>query len=260
MNEPAANFRFYEELNDFLPQKWKKTDFSYPISPNATIKDTIEAIGVPHTEVDLILINGHSVDFGYRLRNADRVSVYPIFETLNISNVTALRPDPLRIIRFILDVQLGKLARLLRMFGFDTLYENDYTDTDIVRIAMETERIILTRDIGILKRKRVLRGYWVRSVHAEEQIREVLNHFQLENQLAPFKRCIQCNTFLVPVSKENILERLPLHIQQTFNEFQHCPRCDKIYWKGSHYERMVAKISKWTADKQTSHNRNKHGE
>ena len=220
------------------------------------MKDTIEAIGVPHTEVDLILINGHSVDFGHPLHDGDRISVYPVFEILNIGPITHLRARPLRVTRFIADVQLGKLSRLLRMLGFDTLYRNDYTDTAIVRIAAEDKRIILTRDIGILKRKEVSRGYWVRSTNAEEQIKEILRHFQLENQLAPFTRCLQCNSAVVPARKETIWERLPPRVRDAFNDFHRCPGCDKIYWKGSHYDRMMTKIKKWTLDEQTSGRKN----
>jgi len=121
-----CSIRFYEELNDFLPLERRKVDFSHEFQRRASIKDLIEALGVPHTEVDLILVNGASVDFSYIVRDGDRISVYPMFEAFDIQTVSRVRPQPLRVIRFVLDVHLGKLARYLRLLGFDTLYRNDY--------------------------------------------------------------------------------------------------------------------------------------
>jgi len=177
--EKQATFRFYEELNDFLPSDKKKVDFISPFSGNPSIKDIIEAMGVPHVEVDLILVNGNSVDFKYILRDNDRVSVYPVFETLGINNVTHLRAQPLRVSTFILDVHLGKLANYLRMLGFDTLYRNDNDDPEIIRISLDEHRIILTRDIGLLKVKSVTHAYFVRDQHPKKQLSEVLKHFDL---------------------------------------------------------------------------------
>ena len=200
-----ATFRFYEELNDFLPLDKKKVDFVRPFSGNPSIKDIIEAIGVPHVEIDLILVNGNSVDFKYILQNNDRVSVYPAFETLGINNVTHLRAQPLRVSTFILDVHLGKLANYLRMLGFDTLYRNDNDDPEIIRISLEEHRIILTRDIGLLKVKSVTHAYFVREQHPKRQLEEVLKHFDLYKDINPFNRCIKCNGHLEPVEKEEIL-------------------------------------------------------
>lgn len=118
--------RFYEELNDFLPEAWRKTTFAYPLGRSTSIKDLIESLGVPHPEVDLVLVNGESVDFSYRVREGDRISVYPVFESLDIGSVQRLRPIPLREPRFVVDNHLGKLTRYLRLLGFDTLYINRY--------------------------------------------------------------------------------------------------------------------------------------
>ena len=149
--DKAANFRFYEELNDFLPENKRKIEYSYAFYGTPAVKDAIEAEGVPHTEVDLILVNGKSVGFDYLLQHSDRVSVYPVFETLDISPVIRLREKPLRESKFILDVHLGKLTKLLRRLGFDSNYRNDYSDPEIVNISLKEKRIILTRDRGILK-------------------------------------------------------------------------------------------------------------
>jgi len=158
-----ANFRFYEELNDFLAPAQVKRTIEYRFDGNPAVKDPIEVLGVPHSEVDLILVNEVSVGFDYQLRHGDRVAVYPVFESLDISSLQRLRPQPLRVTRFMVDVNLGKLAKRLRMFGFDTAYGNDFNDAEIVERAQRGKRIILTRDRRLLFRKTVTHGYWVRS-------------------------------------------------------------------------------------------------
>ena len=235
-------FRFYEELNDFLPKDKKKRDFSYSFGGTPSIKDVIESMGIPHTEIDLILVNGNSVNFSYRLQSNDRISVYPVFESLDISPVMHLHPKPLRISRFILDVQLGKLARALRMLGFDTLYRNDYQDFEIIDTAINTKRIILTRDRGILKHKSITHGYWVRNTSVNKQVEEIVRRFDLKNQIQPLTRCLLCNEPIKSIKKGTIINRLPPGTAKQFDTFYHCTHCDKIYWPGSHYQRMRKKI------------------
>jgi uncharacterized protein with PIN domain len=233
-----ATFRFYEELNDFLPAKKKKEEFIHHFEGNQSVKDAVEATGVPHVEIDLILVNGVSVDFKYILQHNDKVSVYPVFETLNIEGVTHLRSEPLRETKFILDVHLGKLAKYLRMLGFDTLYRNDNDDPEIIRISLAEHRIILTRDIGLLKVKTVTHAYFLRSQDPKEQLSEVLKYFNLVSTIDPFNRCIKCNGHLEPVEKEKIINQLePLTIKY-FNTFYKCNNCQCIFWEGSHYEHM----------------------
>jgi uncharacterized protein len=233
-----ATIRFYEELNDFLPLEKKKVAFIYPFDGTPSIKDVIEAIGVPHVEVDLILVNGASVDFNYLLKDKDIVSVYPVFEALDIANVSHLRNGPLREVKFILDVHLGKLAKYLRMLGFDTFYQNDNDDHEIIRISLAEHRVILTRDVGLLKVKSVSHAYFIRSHKPKEQLKEVLRHFDLYHLIDPFNRCIKCNGKLEMVRKEEIIQQLePLTIKY-FNEFFRCTNCQSIFWEGSHYEHM----------------------
>jgi len=239
----TAEFRFYEELNDFLPPECKKTMFPYHFNGHPAIKDSIEAIGVPHTEVDLILVNGKSVSFEYQLKPGDRISVYPVFESLDISPIVKLRDKPLRDIKFIVDVHLGKLAKLLRMFGFDTLYQNNFLDPEIIIRSVNENRVIITRDIGILKNKSVTHGYWVRSTFPEQQIKEVIKRFDLKSQVLPFHRCINCNGVLLPVDKNEILEKLQPKTIKYYNEFYRCSDCGNIYWQGSHYIKMMEKIN-----------------
>jgi hypothetical protein len=158
----CAWFRFYAELNDFLPPARRMTAFEHPFLDAAPVKDMIESFGVPHTEIDLILANGASVDFAYLVQDGDHISVYPVFEALDITPVLRLRPQPLRESRFVLDAHLGRLAGYLRMAGFDTLYRNDFTDPELAYISHDEHRILLTRDIGLLKRSMVTHGYFVR--------------------------------------------------------------------------------------------------
>jgi len=231
-------FRFYEELNDFLPGICRKKEICHKITGNPAVKDTIEAIGVPHTEVDLILINGLSVEFDYQLQDGDRISVYPVFESIDITPVIRLRPTPLRIIKFICDVHLGKLARQLRMLGFDVLYERYYTDSEMIERALKGKRLILTRDQGILKQKRVNHGYWIRSTQVQEQLFEVINKFDLCNQIKPFIRCMICNGLIKAVEKSQIIEFIKVNTARHYDEFFRCSTCNKIYWKGSHYKKM----------------------
>lgn len=247
--EKNAFFRFYAELNDFLARSRKFRTFSYPFFGKPSVKDAIEAIGVPHTEVDLILVNHKSVDFFYHLQDADFISVYPVFELLDISPLTHLRPEPLRKTKFILDVNLGKLARKLRLLGFDSLYSNRYEDKDIIETALAEKRIILTRDIEILKDKRLTHGYWVRSVYPEIQTEEVVKKFDLYSSIKAFKICMICNGKIVPVAKDKITNRLLPNTRKAFETFFICSACGKIYWQGSHYKRMnefIQKIKKET--------------
>lgn len=240
----SARFRFYEELNDFLPPDQRKTEFEQRFREHPAIKDTIEAAGVPHTEVDLILVNGISVGFGYPLQDGDRVSVYPVFESLDISPLVRLRPAPLRQPEFVLDVHLGKLARLLRMLGFDTLYRNDYDDPELARISSEENRILLTRDRRLLFYRTISRGCWIRNTDSEKQLREVLDRFDLYSRMEPFRRCIVCNGLLEPVDKDAVRDRLEPLTNRYYRLFRQCPECGKIYWRGTHFHRMNRLLSK----------------
>ena len=234
----VAQFRFYEELNDFLAPALRKCEFPYAFTGTPSVKDAIEAIGVPHTEVDLVLVNGESVDFTRRLAGGERVAVYPVFERLDITPVTRLRARPLRRTRFVLDVHLGKLARYLRLLGFDTLYRTDYDDATIIRLSLDEQRIILTRDRGVLKHTAVTHGYWVRSTVPHEQLGEIVRVFDLGGNMRPFTRCMLCNGELRRVAKDAVADRLPPRARMYFEDFAQCQECAHVYWPGSHYQRM----------------------
>ena len=239
-----ASFRFYAELNDFLPAGRQGVAFNYRFDSDQSVKHLVEALGVPHTEVDLILVNGASQDFSCRPRDGDRVSVYPLFRSIDVASAARVRPDPLPGYRFVLDGHLGRLAAYLRMMGFDTLYRNDYDDQDLARISHDEDRILLTRDRGLLKRSIVTHGYWMRETESRRQLVEVLRRYDLSNAADLFARCLACNGLLRPVAKEAIAERLPVDTRRYYDEFCVCKSCGKLYWDGPHVERM-RRLADW---------------
>jgi len=232
-------FRFYEELNDHLPESHRKKNFEFEFSGKPSLKNTIHAIGVPHGEVDLILVDGQPVDFNYHLQGGEKVSVYPVFESLDISSINRLRPEPLRETKFIVDVNLGKLALKLRLLGFDTIFRNNLQDEEIVTIAQKEHRIILTRDKGILKRNAVLHGYFLRNDDPKKQLFEMVKRFQLQNQFKPFTRCTTCNGMLKEVDKDILIGQISEDILTYYNNFWRCTNCQKIYWQGSHFNKIL---------------------
>ncbi len=240
----SATFRFYAELNYFLPPERARRSFEHPFSGQPAVKDLIESLGVPHTEVDLVLINGNSVDFSRRVKEGDRISVYPVFESINIGPITKVRPEPLRRVQFVLDTHLGRLAAYLRMLGFDTLYRNDYPDEELAAVASRERRILLTRDRGLLKRSRVDHGYCVRAESPFWQLVEVLRRFDLYQSCAPFRRCLHCNGELKTVAREEVEQQLPPRVNRYFDDFRQCGECGRIFWKGSHYKRMQELIDR----------------
>jgi uncharacterized protein with PIN domain len=234
----AADFRFYEELNDFLRPDLRKRTFRHAFNGTPAVKDVIEAIGVPHAEVDLVLIDGESVNFSRRLCDGNRVAVYPVFERFDLTPLTRLRPRPLRRTRFVLDVHLGTLARYLRLLGFDTLYRNDYDDHEIVRLAHAQSRIILTRDKGLLKHGAVTRGRWIRHTRPLEQLRETLGAFDLAGSARPFTRCAVCNGSLRSLAQRSVGNLVPARVRERHDKFARCTVCGRIYWPGTHMMRI----------------------
>ena len=239
----AVRFRFYAELNDFLPAEIRGKELTRKFSVSGSVKDFLESFGVPHTEVDLVLANGNPVDFSYPVRDGDRVSVYPVFESLDISSVSRVRPAPLRALRFLLDVHVGRLAAYLRMAGFDALYGNQTSDAELASIVAHEGRVLLTRDRYLLMRTAVDRGYWVRSTEPKQQLLEVVRRFDLAGSMRPFTRCMDCNTMLEEASRESVWERLPPRIRDK-GVFRMCPNCQRVYWEGSHHERM-SRLLRW---------------
>lgn len=199
----------------------------------------IEACGVPHTEVDLILANSRSVDFSYVVQDGDRISVFPRFESLDISPILNVRPEPLREVRFVADNHLGRLTRFLRLLGLDTRYEQDWSDPELVRISTSEHRILLTRDVELLKNGSLIHGYYVRATDPRKQLTEIVRRFHLSRRLAPFSRCMVCNGVLASVDKEAIAHRLPPETRTHVDHFAVCTTCDKVYWEGAHYPELL---------------------
>ncbi len=307
--------RFYQELGDFLAPHRRGREFELTVNDGTTTKALVEHCGVPHGEVDLLLVDGESVDFAHKLRGGQRVSVYPVFESFDISALTRVRPAPLRAVRFLVDANLAKLASLLRMCGLDatdasmlrrtacgaaarepvgqaavraveasaggadvldrarcTDRENnradaparpgesgdaerdgrgdqadqhagaEHEDACLVAAARREQRIILTRDRRLLERKAVTHGCFVRSQDPEQQLLFVLRRFDLAAAVRPFSRCMRCNEPLEPVAKADVLHRLPPMVRVEQHTFSRCPRCARLYWPGSHWQRMRRRL------------------
>jgi uncharacterized protein with PIN domain len=230
----SANFRFLDELNVFLSPARKGMAFDVPFTENPSVKHLIESLGVPHTEVGGIRVNGKQASLSYRVQHGDRIEVLPASQPDGEQSA----PEP----RFVLDNHLGQLAVYLRMLGFDTLYRNDYQDDELAQVTDQEGRILLTRDRRLLMRKIVVYGYCIRDLEPRQQVIEVLRRFNLFGKIAPFKRCLRCNHPLQPVSKETVLERLEPLTKRYYDEFHLCPACNQVYWKGTHYERMQGLI------------------
>ncbi|BCL75244.1 hypothetical protein JHS3_09800 [Jeongeupia sp. HS-3] len=236
----TVTFRFYEELNDFIAPERRRHDFACTLARAATAKHMIEALGVPHTEVELVLVNGESVGFERVLDDGDRVAVYPKFESLDVSPLLRVRERPLRTMRFVADAHLGGLARLLRMAGFDTLYDNHFADDEIERLAAVEQRIVLTRDRELLKRRTITHGCYVHALKPPQQLREIVDRLDLAGSVRPFTRCMHCNAPLHRIAKDLVFERLPPAVREQHTRFSTCDVCRRVYWEGSHWQRMRA--------------------
>jgi uncharacterized protein len=234
----TATFRFYEELNHFLAPERRGHEFDCLCARAATTKHMIEALGVPHTEVELVLVNGESVGFERVLDEGDRVAVYPKFEALDVTPLLRVREQPLRKTSFVADAHLGGLAHLLRMIGFDTLYDNHIHDDEIERLAHAQGRVVLTRDRDLLKRRAISHGCYVRALRSEAQLREVFDRLDLARSARPFTRCLSCNALLRAIEKTRIVSRLPPRVRECYSRFSVCEGCDRVFWEGTHWRCM----------------------
>ena len=227
-----ATFRFYQQLNTFLPRALRQRDHRCRCARAATAKHLIEALGVPHTEVGLLLVNGEIARLERQLADGDRVAVYPPFLGPGIGDLPA---GPLR---FVADAHLGGLARLLRMAGFDTLYDNHYRDDAIEAAAAREQRIVLTRDRDLLKRRSIERGAYVHAQKPALQFSDMAERYGLAEHMQAFSLCLQCNVPLHAVDKAAVAERLPPKVSAAHRQFQQCPQCRGVFWQGSHWRRM----------------------
>lgn len=234
----TATFRFYNSLNHFLPPVSRGREFACAFAPAATTKHMIEALGVPHTEVVLVLVNGEPAGFDRLLQAGDRVSVYPKFESLDVTELAVSPPHPPGRPRFAADAHLGALARLLRSAGFDTIFDDHFEDAALAELAAGENRVLLTRDRELLKRRVVRYGCYVHAVEPRAQLQEIFDRFDLSGEMKPFTLCTYCNVTLHPVPKPQIMHRLPPRVQERHHRFLVCDHCQRIYWEGSHWKQM----------------------
>lgn len=232
-----AWFRFYAGLNDLLPPSLRNREFPQQLTLSDSVKHVIESLGVPHTEVDLIVVNGEPAGWERHLCDGDRISVYPLFAALDPGEFR-LQPPPLSLPAFVADGHLGRLAAYLRMLGLDTAYDRDAGDEALAMVSAAEDRILLTRDVGLLKRRNVIRGYLVRSHHPMQQLAEVTLRYGLLRHEAPFSRCMECNGRLQAAERSEVEDLLPPHTRATKDVFSRCERCQKVFWRGSHHSRM----------------------
>ena len=232
------NIRFYAELNDFLAPAQRGREIRHELKQPRSIKDLIESIGIPHPEIELVLVNGNPVKLDHLVQEGENISVYPLFRSLDISPVQHCQPEIPHNPCFVLDVHLGRLAAYIRMLGFDALYRNDYTDETLADISSNNDRILLSCDRQLLMRKKVALGYFVRVREPLQQLQDVVSHFALTNQIKPFTRCMHCNGKTHEVSKSEIEELLLAETKKYYNKFFQCEDCKNIYWQGSHYLKM----------------------
>ncbi len=241
----TAVFYFHNYLRKMLKKEHGAgPSFLYHFNRKASIKDIIESLGVPHPIVGKLTVNDTEVGFDYILRHKDIVEASPLTPPVNPLVSTPLRPAPLERISFVADVNVGKLAFHLRTLGFDCEYGSNTRDAELVERAHSQKRILLTRDTSLLKRKLVIHGYLVRAQNPTEQLIEVMCLYDLKSRIKPLSRCIPCNGILVPVNKEAILNRLEPLTRKHYESFHVCQQCDRIYWPGSHQEKIVAFIEK----------------
>lgn len=231
----TARFHFFGPLNDFLPVEQRDADFSLDFQGAQSVKHLFESCGVPHTEVERVIANGAPIDQKYIVQDGDRIEVHPFSLPVTSHTNPAGQSDPRR---FVLDNHLGKLAAYLRLLGFDVIYRNDLQDEELALISSQEGRTLLTRDRRLLMRTVVTQGYCVRADLPRQQVVEILTRYDLFSTIVPFGRCVRCNAPLQPVSKDQILNRLQPLTRLYFDEFQRCPSCDQVYWKGSHYEHI----------------------
>lgn len=235
-----VELRVHGSLNDFLPEAMRNAALKRPIAGRPAVKDVLEAAGVPHPEIALILVNDEPVGFPHRLAPGDRVMAYPAGWPGPSPTPLADAPSgPAGEVRFVLDGHLGRLAAYLRMCGFDTVYRRDATDDELAQVASSDERILLSRDVGLLKRSAIRRGAFVRNERPPDQLVEVLRRFDLAGLVLPFARCLRCNGLLEPVDREAVRPDVPPRVFGEQSAFRRCAACGGIYWRGSHHARMT---------------------
>ena len=236
--------QFHGDLKGFLGRRHVSGRIEYVLNRRASIKDIIESFKVPHTEVGAIRSRGRERDFQW-IPNPDRaVEIFPVIPPLDVTKPSFLQPEPHAAVRFLVDVNVARLAMLLRTLGFDTAFDPLAGDAEMAGQAEREERIMLTRDTGLLRRRAVRFGRCIRAHDPDEQLAEVVRFFGLRPPFVLFSRCLRCNVPLVPVTKEEVWGRLEPKTKKYFNRFKICPQCDRVYWQGSHHEKLLERVER----------------
>ena len=234
--------RLHHDLAALLRRPHEHGSVVYPVDREASLKDAVEALGVPHTEVDKLLVNGREADFATRLAEGQTIDVHPPSPPLDPTQPHPLRP-PLMRLAFLADANVGKLASLLRLLGLNTAYAGEAADREVAARAAREGRVLLTRDRRLLRRSAVLHGRLLRANEPRAQLAEILTLYGLSGPFRTFSRCLRCNAPLVPVAKEEVLPRLLPKTKRYFDTFHRCPSCDRVYWPGSHHDGMLRMLA-----------------
>ena len=243
MNATTAHIHLHQPLQELLRSRIRGSLQPIEFKGHQTIKHLVESMGIPHTEIGMLQVMESRIGLGYLVKSGDVVHVYPATPVQD--HLSGIFKDGQMVIppHFILDNHLGKLAGDLRMLGFDAGYSNQYQDQELAEAAIAQKRILLTRDRQLLMRKFIQYGYLVRSLNPDEQLLEILQRFNLSAGINLFQRCMRCNQILKPVKKKEIQHRLESLTKKYFFEFKICPGCQRVYWPGSHIEKMEKRLA-----------------
>ena len=246
MNPFTVRLHVYGDLDFFLSSKASGGRIERHLSEKTSVKDVIESCGIPHPEVDLIVVNGKTVDFGYALAADAEIELYP--PRIQSSKFREKRLQAHTINEFAADGHLGKLVRDLRLLGIDVVYDPEAEDRQLVQTATRNNRALLTRDRRLLMHAAVQHGYYLRSQNPLEQTIEVLRRFDLGSILSPFSRCLRCNALLQPAEKEKVIGQLEPLTKIYYNEFRRCTGCAQVYWSGSHFTKLQKRLEQIRAN------------
>ncbi|HEV3147298.1 MAG TPA: Mut7-C RNAse domain-containing protein [Chthoniobacterales bacterium] len=252
MSSFTIRLNFHGDLAFFLKSKAGNKLVERRLGEKTSVKDVIESCGVPHPEIDLILVNRQPVGFSHLLDREQEIDLYPVQSQSTLFYENRLQVHHLT--KFLADCHLGRLARNLRLLGFDVVYDRDAQDRQLLAAlniddpeiigAREGSwsRALLTSDRRLLMHKIVRHGYCPRSQDPAEQIIEVMRRFDLVPLIAPFTRCLRCNALLEKVEKADVIEKLEPLTRIHYEQFRRCLGCRQIYWPGSHFAKLRARI------------------
>lgn len=239
-----ATLQINGSLRDFIDSgKPGKTSVHVAFEMNPSAKDIIESQGIPHTAVFGLMVNGNSKTLDYNVKNGDKIKPLP-FEMVSADELDEIQISPSR---FMTDIHLGKLSKKMRLLGLDTLMADKSDDQEIISLSNAEQRMILTRDIGLLRNGKTMYGYWIRNTEPEKQAEELFERFELSDHINPFSRCMECNSTLQEVPLSEVKKQVPPKVQEWKSDFYRCSGCGKVYWKGSHYQKLKERVEKLTS-------------